>query len=98
MKWASLENRSITVRMVSFPLAVIGRLVMKSQLIDSHGLVGVGRGSSNPGVFLLESFCEESVSGVRERKSRSRDEFEKFASSRSSGKDHVANQLFVIKK
>ena len=56
MKWASLENRSMTVRIISLPLEVIGRFVMKSQLIDSQGLDGVGNGSSSPGVFLLESF------------------------------------------
>jgi hypothetical protein len=44
MKCAILENLSITTKMESTPLCVLGNPNTKSLLIASHGLFGLGNG------------------------------------------------------
>jgi hypothetical protein len=51
MKWAILENRSTTTKMLSLPFLALGNPKTKSIEISSQGEVGTGKGIYKPWLF-----------------------------------------------
>ncbi len=56
MRRQALENRSMTVRMVVWPLE-LGKSVIKSMAMWDQGRCGMGRGWSRPAGNWREGFC-----------------------------------------
>ena len=55
---AIFVKRSTTVKIVArYSVFRVGRSVMKSILIDSHGRDGIGNGCNNPTNLVLVDFC-----------------------------------------
>ena len=46
--WIILVKRSTNTTIASYPSLVLGKLVIKSMLIDSQAPYGIGNGYSNP--------------------------------------------------
>ena len=55
--WTHLVSLSTNVKIASCCLSVLGRPIMKSILIDSHGFTGIGIGWRRPVRILAHLFC-----------------------------------------
>ena len=55
IRWTRLVNLSVTVKMLSYPAAVVGRLTIKSIVIVSHFLFGILKGFNEPFGLAVET-------------------------------------------
>ena len=56
IRWTRLVSLSVTVKMLSYPAAVVGKPTIKSIVIVSHLRFGMLKGFSVPFGFAVETF------------------------------------------